>query len=100
GSEELDKVGTRTIFPLSLSRCLIITHAQYVRAPHANPLAMRTNAKSFQLAMFKFTDIQIGRTLSENEVKRINHIMKQAATKYIAAGCEEWLYPEVDNPNF
>jgi len=100
GSEELDKVGTRTIFPLSHGRCLIISHAQYVRAPHTNPLVVRTNARSFQLAMFKFTDIQIGRILSENEVKRINHIIKQAATKYIAAGCEEWLYPEAGNPTF
>jgi hypothetical protein len=50
--------------------------------------------------MFKFTDIQIGRTLSENEVKRINHIMKQAATKYIAAVREDWLYPVAGNPTF
>ena len=50
--------------------------------------------------MFKFTDIQIGRTLSENEVKKINHIMKQTATKYIAAGREEWLFPEAGNPTF
>jgi hypothetical protein len=100
GSEELDKVGTRTIFPLSLSRCLIISHTQYVRAPHTKPLAVRTNARSFQPAIIKLTDIQIGRTLSENEVKRINHIMKQAATKYIAAGCQDWLYPEIGNPKF
>jgi hypothetical protein len=100
GSEELDKVGTRTIFPLSLSRCLVITHAQFVRAPKTTPLAVRTNARSFQQAMFKFTDIQIGRTLSENEVRRINHILKQAATKYIAAGRKEWLFPEAVNAEF
>jgi len=100
GTEELDKVATRTIFPLSLKRCLIVTHAQYVRAPKAKPLTVRTNARSFELAMFKFTDIQIARQLSDDEVKRINFILKRAATKYIAAGREEWLHPEVGNPGF
>jgi hypothetical protein len=34
-------------------------------------LAVRTNARSFELAMFKFTDIQIARQLSDDEVKRL-----------------------------
>ena len=97
GVEELDKVATRTIFPLSLTRCLIITHTQYVRSPHIKPLIPRTNARSFQQAMFKFDEIQIGRQLSDDEVVRLNYILKMSASRFIAAGREEWLYPERQN---
>ncbi len=38
--------------------------------------------------------IQIGRSLNEEEVRQINFIIKSRAHRYIAAGQEEWLYPE------
>ena len=44
--------------------------------------------------MFSFLDIQVGRTLTEDEVLQINLITKRRAFRYIAAAKEEWLYPE------
>lgn len=47
---ELQHVGTRTIFPLSMNRCLIITHLELVRNPWANPNRSRVNARSYEQA--------------------------------------------------
>jgi hypothetical protein len=44
--------------------------------------------------MFKVTDIQTLRHLSEQEVLEINFIIKSRALRYIGAAKEEWLYPE------
>ena len=44
--------------------------------------------------MFKFTDIQTGRLLTDQEVNEINFIIKSRAYRYIAAGKKEWLFPE------
>lgn len=90
----LEKVGTRTLFPLSLDACLIITHLQLVRDPWTNPTTPRVNARAYQMTMMKMTDIQFGRELDEQEVLRINYILKRRATRYIAAAEEKWLYPE------
>lgn len=38
--------------------------------------------------------IQVDRELSEQEVLRINYIIKSRAQRYIASSKEEWLYPE------
>jgi hypothetical protein len=90
----LDLVGTRTLFPLGLDSCLIITHMQLIRNPRLNPVVPRVNARSFAQTMKYLLDIQFGRELEEDEVLRINLIMKKRATRYIAAAEEEWLYPE------
>jgi hypothetical protein len=94
GGHDFPKVGTRTIFPLSMESCLIITHLQLARNPWNNPTEDRENARTFQYTIAKLTDIQFGRELEENEVLRINHILKRSATKFIAAADKEWLYPE------
>jgi Protein of unknown function (DUF4238) len=91
---ELQHVGTRTIFPLSMNRCLIITHLQLVRDPWANPIRSRVNARAYATTMFDLQQIQTNRELTEDEVLRINFILKKRATRYIAAANEEWLYPE------
>lgn len=44
--------------------------------------------------MFDLRSVQIDRELEEDEVRRINYILKRRATRYIAAAEEEWLYPE------
>ncbi|HET9741870.1 MAG TPA: DUF4238 domain-containing protein [Terriglobales bacterium] len=90
----LKQVGTRTIFPLTLNACLIITHLEFVRHPRAVPTMHRTNARSFQPALKYLGDIQFGRELEEDEVLRINHIVKKRAVRYVAASHEDWLYPE------
>ena len=91
---DLSHVGTRTIFPLGSEACLIITHLQLTRDPWANPSRRRVNARSYAPTMMSLLDIQFGRELEEDEVLRINVILKQRATRYIAATEEEWLYPE------
>src|SRR5208283_5276503 len=90
----LEQTGTRTLFPLGLDSCLIITHLQLVRDPWADPLIPRVNARSYQFTMKHLGDIQFGRELEEDEVLRINYILKRRATRYIAAAEESWLYPE------
>ncbi len=54
----------------------------------------RENARAYQTTMKNLLDTQFGRELEEQEVLRINHILKRRATRYIAAAEEEWLYPE------
>jgi Protein of unknown function (DUF4238) len=90
----LKQIGTRTIFPLSLDSCLIITHLQLVRNPWSTPTMFRENARYFDSTMKHLGDIQFGRELEEDEVLRINYILKKRATRYIAASEEEWLHPE------
>jgi len=94
GDVGLDQVGTRTLFPLGLDSCLIITHVQLVRNPWANPTTSRVNARSYEQTMKYLLDTQFGRELEEDEVLRINFILKKRAPRYIAAAEEEWLYPE------
>jgi hypothetical protein len=90
----LEQVGTRTPFPLSMDSCLIITHLQLARNPRVNPMTPRENARAYQNTMKNFLDTQFGRELEEEEVLRINHVLKRRATRYIAAAEQEWLYPE------
>jgi hypothetical protein len=87
-------VGTRTIFPLGLDKCLIITHLEYTRNPWKTPINDRVNARSYATGIFKAQDVQTQRELEEDEVKRINFILKKRADRYVAACNEEWLYPE------
>jgi hypothetical protein len=77
-----------------LDSCLLITHLQLVRNPWNDPNELRENARIFDQTMAKLDEIQFGRELEEDEVLRINHILKQRATRYIAAASPDWLYPE------
>jgi Protein of unknown function (DUF4238) len=90
----LEKIGTRTIFPLGLDSCLIITHTQLVRNPWAIPTSSRVNARAYKQTMKNLLDTQFGRELEEDEVIRINFMLKKRANRYIAAAEEEWLFPE------
>ena len=94
GGEDLSKVGTRTVFPLGSETCVLVTHLQLVRNPRINPLEIRVNARAFQQTVANLTDLQFGRELEEEEVLRINYVLKRRAARYIAAGNKEWLYPE------
>lgn len=93
---EIERVGTHTIFPLSLTRCLVITNLGYVRNPKANGLRIRENPRYFEQTMFDLRKIQTGRQVSETDVLAINYILKNRAKRYIASHRKEWLYPERD----
>lgn len=86
--------GTHTIFPLSLDKALVLTNLNWIRNPYGSPAKKRPNAELFRSAMFKFTDIQVGRLLEEREVIQINHIIKQRSFRYVASANKEWLFPE------
>lgn len=85
---------THTYFPLSLDKVLIFTNLSWVRDPYQNEVRAHPNQRLFRTAMFLFTSIQTGRTLTEDEVLQINSITKRRAYRYVAAAEEEWLYPE------
>ncbi len=86
--------GTHTIFPLSLDKILMLTNLSWVRNPYRSETGLRPNPNPFRTAMFKVTDIQTLRHLTEQEVREINFIIKSRARRYIGAGKEDWLYPE------
>jgi hypothetical protein len=86
--------GTHTIFPLSLDKILILTNLSWVRNPYQSAKNPLPNPNPLRDAIFKITDIQVRRSLSEEEVRQINFIIKSRALRYVAAAKEEWLYPE------
>jgi len=86
--------GTHTIFPLSLDRILILTNLSWVRNPYQSATASRPNPNPLRSAIFSMLDIQTERHLTEEEVCQINFIIKTRARRYVAAGNEDWLYPE------
>ena len=85
--------GTRTIFPLDLNHCVILTNIEYVRRPF-EAIKPRTNPRTFDTTLINLMDIVKDRYLKEQEVLGINYILKSRAHKYIAAAEKEWLYPE------
>jgi len=90
----LKQIGTRTLFPLGSDSCLVITHLQLVRNPWSTPTMFRENARSYDRTLKHLGEIQYGRELEEDEVVRVNYILKRRATRYVAAAEEAWLYPE------
>ncbi|QTH16512.1 DUF4238 domain-containing protein [Pseudomonas corrugata] len=87
--------GSQTIFPLSKNRCLILTNLEYAKKPDdVNPLEQRTNPTRVRPSMVSTIEFISSRKLSAVEVSQINHIIKSRAISSVAAGKEEWLYPE------
>jgi hypothetical protein len=94
-SPEIFWLGTRTIFPMDLEHCLILTNLEYAKAyKKCKPMKTRTNPRVFQSSIFDLTKVIRERLLSNDEVTQINYIIKMLATKYIAGSNEEFLYPE------
>ena len=86
---------THTLFPLSSERLLILTNRLWACNPHRPPIEMRPNPNFFRGAMFNFLEIQARRgPVGAGSPLKINYIIKRRAYRYIAAGREEWLYPE------
>jgi len=91
---KIELLGSHTIFPLSLTRLLVITNLGYVRDPWVSPTKMRENPRYYEQGMFDLRKIQTGRQLDEQAVLSVNHILKLRSRRYIAAAYEDWLYPE------
>jgi hypothetical protein len=87
--------GTRTIFPLDMNHCAILTNVEYSRSPGKLKASKpRTNPRYFDETMINYSNFIRERELNEQQVLSINYILKQRATKYIAAASKEWLFPE------
>jgi hypothetical protein len=92
-------VATHTYFPLSIDKMLILTNLSWVRNPYQNERNPHPNLDFFHSTIFKLTDIQTFRSLSEQEVREINYITKKRALRYIAGAEKDWLYPERQLPS-
>ena len=86
--------GTQTLFPLSRDFCLILTNLEFAQEPGVAPLEKRTFARNFRQAMVKADAFIRSRSLERQDVLKINAILKARAGRYLAAGREDWLYPE------
>jgi hypothetical protein len=62
--------------------------------PYQKENGMRPNPTMMRNALFHILDIQTLRNLSETEVRQINLITKERASRYLAGSNEEWLFPE------
>lgn len=94
GQAVIGRVGTRTLFPLGLDKCLIITPAEMIMKPKGDPLRMEDHNNYYKNTTFNLGNIIYGRQISENEVIAINYILKKQSKKFIASTRLEWLYPE------
>ncbi|HVV76831.1 MAG TPA: DUF4238 domain-containing protein [Mycobacteriales bacterium] len=86
--------GSHTIFPLGLDKVLILTNRSWARNPYQPATKFRPNPDFYRDTYFNFFEIQTHRILGEDEVRQINFILKSCAYRFIAAGRQEWLYPE------
>lgn len=86
--------GSQTIFPLNRDFCLILTNLEYAQDHSANPREKRTFARNYRQSIVRTDAFIRTRKLTSQEVIRVNRVLKACATRYIAAGKEEWLYPE------
>lgn len=85
---------SQTIYPLDRDHCLILTNLEYAENEQVSPNEKRTFARNFRSSMVRTDAFARERTLSEDEVRQINRIIKARARRYIAAGKEEWLDPD------
>jgi hypothetical protein len=86
--------GSQTIFSLGPDQCLILTNLEYAKKPDVNPIEDRTFARNYRPTMVSSIDFIRSRELDDRQVSEINFILKARAQRHIAAGREEWLYPE------
>ena len=92
---QIELIGTRTIFPIDLNYCVVLTNIEYIKDPtNTDRMKNRTNPRYHDDTIINYNDILRGRKLERDDVLGINYILKNRATKYIAAAKEEWLYPE------
>lgn len=85
---------SQTIFPLNRDFCLILTNLEYAQDPSTPPRDKRTFARNYRSSMVRTDAFIRTRRLSDQEVTRVNYVIKSRARRYIAAGRKEWLFPE------
>ena len=89
--------GSQTIFPLDKDHCLILTNYEYANNPEEeDPTEKRTFARHNRNSMVRTDAFIRTRFLNDDDVKKINLLIKARAKRYIAAAKEEWLHPDKD----
>lgn len=87
--------GTQTLFALDANNLLILTHVPYAKDPdNVERTAKRVNARHFGHTMLRTDALIRGRRIDTNAVIAVNAWLKSRAHQYIAAGEQDWLYPE------
>ena len=87
--------GTRTIFPIDLNHCLILYNIEYTQNPSLTiSLEDRANPRFYDEIIFRFDDIDRKKLLTDEEVLKINYLLKNNSDRYVAASRREWLFPE------
>lgn len=86
--------GSQTIFPLNRDVCLVLTNLEYAQHHLTSPLEKRTFARNYRESMVRTDAFIRTRKLTNEQVIRVNRVIKARAMRHIAAGKEEWLYPE------
>ncbi|MGE8258317.1 MAG: hypothetical protein ACN6RJ_02755 [Stenotrophomonas sp.] len=87
--------GTQTLFALDANHLLILTHVPYAKDPDNMELtARRVNARHFGNTILRTDALIRGRCFDTNAVIAVNAWLKSRAHQYIAAGEQDWLYPE------
>src|SRR3989338_4098270 len=82
----IEMKATQTIFPLDSNRCLIFTNLDYARNPDLpDPKAFRPNANPYRPTLARMDNTICKRELNENEVAKINLIIKLRAKQFLAA---------------
>jgi len=79
--------GSQTLFPMNKDLCLVLSNLEYAEAPaDIDPTEKRTFSKNFRSSMVRVDSFIRERKLSDEEVARVNYILKSRARRYIAAG--------------
>ena len=87
---------SQTIYPLDKDHLLILTNLEYAQDPvGTNPTEQRTNPTKVRQTIVRTDSVIRTRSLNNEDVQKINLIIKSRAKKFIGAGKDEWLYPEV-----
>ena len=88
-------LGTQTLFPLDRNRLAVVTHNEWGRNPSKKTARVqRTNARMFDNPMIWYHDWGRKRSLTEDQVRAVNFIVKSRAERYVASATEEDLFPE------
>jgi len=87
--------GSRVLYPLGANRLLVMSHAEHMDDPSRSKAKRdRRNARAYDMALLNYTDIVNDRTLSREDIAKVNWITKSRATRYVASTDKQALYPE------
>ncbi len=88
-------IGTQTLFALSMNKMLILTNRESLnKKTETQRKKLRKNFDPYRPTMFNFMDILRDRKLSDDQVGKINALIKQRSHRFVASANKAWLFPE------